>query len=58
VSGCSASGSVKKRKEKTPAGSDDTVSIIKGRGYLSARTRQPPTEQLKEINVGQGGCVP
>jgi hypothetical protein len=33
--------------------------MIKGGGYLGARTRQPPTTQtIKEINVGQGGCVP
>ena len=42
------------------AGSDDTTSMIKGGGYLGARTRQQPTprKQLKGIHVGQGGCVP
>ena len=32
-------------KRKYSAGSDDTASMIKGGGYLSARTRQPPTAQ-------------
>jgi hypothetical protein len=33
--------------------------MIKGGGYLGARIRQPPTAQtIKDINVGQGGCVP
>jgi len=35
----------KKRKRKDPAGSDNTASMIKGGGYLGARTRQPPTAQ-------------
>jgi len=36
-----------KRKRKDSAGSDDTASIIKGGGYLGARTsRHPPTEQI------------
>ena len=32
----------KKRIRKDSAGSDDTASMIKGGGYLGARTRQPP----------------
>ena len=31
--------------KKDSAGSDDTASMIKGGGYLGARTRQPPTAQ-------------
>ena len=34
-----------KKKRKDSAGSDDTASMIKGGGYLGARTRQPPTAQ-------------
>ena len=30
-----------KKKRKDSAGSDDTASMIKGGGYLSARTRPP-----------------
>ena len=37
-----------KRKRKDSAGSGDTASIIKGGGYLGARTRQPPTAQTIE----------
>ena len=33
------------KKRKDSAGSDDTASMIKGGGYLGARTRQPPTAQ-------------
>ena len=33
----------KKRIRKDPAGSDNTASMIKGGGYLGARTRQPST---------------
>jgi hypothetical protein len=33
----------RKKKRKDSAGSGDTASMIKGGGYLSARTRQPPT---------------
>jgi hypothetical protein len=36
---------VKEKKRKDSAGSDDTASMIKGGGYLGARTRQPPTAQ-------------
>ena len=43
------------KKRKDSAGSGDTASMIKGGGYLGARTRQTIR---KEINVGQGGCVP
>ena len=32
-------------EKKDSAGSDDTASMIKGGGYLGARTRQPPTAQ-------------
>jgi hypothetical protein len=32
----------KKRKRKDSASSDDTASVIKGGGYIGARTRQPP----------------
>ena len=41
----------KKRKEKNrkdSAGSDDTASMIKGGGYIGARTRQPPTAQTNK----------
>ena len=50
----------KKRKRKDSAGCDNTASLIKGGGYLGARTRQPPTAQTNKLesNVGQGGCVP
>jgi hypothetical protein len=33
----------RKEKRKDSAGSDDTASMIKGGGYLGARTRQTPT---------------
>ena len=36
------------RKEKTTAGSDDTSNMMKGGGYIGARTRQPPTAQTIE----------
>jgi hypothetical protein len=51
--------SSKEKKRKDSAGSDDTASMIKGGGYIGARTRQTPTAQKikKEINVGQGDCV-
>ena len=51
----------KKRIRKDSAGSDDTASMIKGGGYLGARTRQPPTTQtvkMKIMWVRQGGWVP
>ena len=32
-------------EKKDSAGSGDTASIIKGGGYIGARTRQPPTAQ-------------
>jgi len=35
----------KKRKKKDSVGSGDTASMIKGGGYIGARTRQPPTAQ-------------
>jgi len=35
----------KKRKREDSVGSDDTASMIKGGGYIDARTRQPPTAQ-------------
>jgi hypothetical protein len=35
----------KEKKRKDSAGSDDTASMIRGGGYLGARTRQPPTAQ-------------
>jgi hypothetical protein len=38
----------KKKKRKDSAGSDDTASMIKGGGYIGARTRQPPTAQTHE----------
>ena len=38
----------KKRIRKDSAGSDDTASMIKGGGYLGARTRQPPTVQTNK----------
>jgi len=37
------------------AGSDDTASMIKGGGYIGARTRR---KQLKRNQCGSGGCVP
>jgi len=40
-----------KRKRKDSAGSGDTASIIKGGGYLGARTRQPPTAQTKKKKI-------
>jgi hypothetical protein len=51
---------LQEKERKDSAGSDDTASMIKGGGYLGARTRQQPTprKQLKGIHVGQGGCVP
>jgi hypothetical protein len=33
------------KKRKNSAGSDDAASMIKGGGYIGARTRQPPTAQ-------------
>jgi len=33
------------KKRKDSAGSADTVSMIKGGGYIGACTRQPPTAQ-------------
>jgi hypothetical protein len=36
---------ITEKKRKVSAGSDDTASMIKGGGYLGARTRQPPTAQ-------------
>jgi len=42
------------RKRKDSAGSDDTASMIKGGGYLGARTRQP-RKQLKRNERGSGG---
>jgi hypothetical protein len=38
------------KKRKDSAGSDDTASMIKGGGYLGARTRQPPTAQTIRMN--------
>jgi 5-enolpyruvylshikimate-3-phosphate synthase len=46
----------KEQKIKDSAGSGDTASMIKGGGYLGARTR--PAHNQKEISVGHGGCVP
>ena len=36
---------IRKEKKKDSVGSNDTASMIKGGGYLGARTRQPPTAQ-------------
>jgi hypothetical protein len=36
----------KEKERKDSAGSDDKASMIKGEGYLGARTRQPPTAQI------------
>jgi uncharacterized membrane protein len=48
----------KKQKRKDPAGSDDTASMIKGGGYLGARTRQPPTAQtIRKILMWVRGVV-
>ena len=49
----------KKKKRKDSAGSDDTASMIKGGGYLGARTRQPPTAQtiVKKILIWVRGVV-
>ena len=38
----------KETKRKNSAGSDDTASMIKGGGYLGARTRQPHTAQTNK----------
>ena len=38
----------KEKERKDSAGSDDKASMIKGEGYLGARTRQPPTAQTIE----------
>ena len=46
-----------KERRKDSAGSGDTGSMIKGGGYLGARTRHRANNK-KEISVGQGGCVP
>jgi len=40
----------KEKKRKDSTGSDDTASMIKGGGYVGARTRQPPTAQTHERN--------
>jgi len=46
----------KEKKRQDSAGSDDTASMIKGGGYLGARTRQPPTAQtIKKKLCGSGG---
>jgi hypothetical protein len=37
------------KKRKDSAGCGDTANMIKGGGYLGARTRQPPTAKQKEI---------
>ena len=37
---------VKEKKRKDAAGSDDTASMIKGGGYLRARTRQTIKKNL------------
>ena len=48
----------KKRKREDSVGSDDTASMIKGGGYIDARTRQPPTAQtIKEKSVWVRGVV-
>jgi hypothetical protein len=39
------------KKRKDSAGSDDTASMIKGGGYIGARTRQPPTVQTIEKDL-------
>jgi len=36
---------------KQNAGSDDTASMIKGGGYVGARTRQPPTVQTHKLKL-------
>jgi hypothetical protein len=46
----------KEKERKYSAGSDDTSSMIKGGGYLGARTRQPsPRKQLERNLCGAGG---
>ena len=50
-----------RKKTKDSAGSsDDTASMIKGEGYVGAAPGNPhrASTRLKEISVGQGGCVP
>jgi hypothetical protein len=48
-----------RKKRKDSAGSDDTASMIKGEGYLGARTRQPPTAQTirKKLMWTRGLCA-
>ena len=44
--------------KKDSAGSDDTASMIKGGGYLGARTRQPPTAlTIKKKSMWVRGVV-
>jgi hypothetical protein len=38
----------KEKKRKDSAGSDDTASMIKGGGYIGARTRQLPIAQTNK----------
>ena len=43
-----------KERRKDFAGSDDTASMIKGGGYVGARTRQTPPAKMGDI----GSCAP
>ena len=38
------------KNRKYSAGSDDTASMIKGGGYVGARTRQPPTAAVNSCS--------
>jgi hypothetical protein len=46
------------KKKKNSAGSDDTASMIKGGGYLGARTRQPPRATIETKIMWVRGVVP
>ena len=50
----------KENKIEDSAGSYDTASMIKGKGYLGARTKYSPTAQtiLKKLLWVRGGKVP
>jgi len=46
-----------KKKRNDSAGSDDTARMIKGGGYVGARTRQPPTCWYNELLCGGKSCI-
>jgi len=49
---------VKEKKRKDAAGSDDTASMIKGGGYLRARTRQTIKKNLMWVKGYKDGLQP